>query len=48
MPVEAPALTPALRASRTMADGVRMKTLVTDHERMRAEVESLWQRLGGL
>jgi hypothetical protein len=30
------------------ADGARMKTLVTDYERVRAEVESLWQRLGEL
>jgi ATP-binding cassette subfamily F protein 3 len=29
-------------------DGARAKSLVADYERMRAEVESLWQRLGEL
>ncbi len=30
------------------ADGARARTLVTDYERLRAEVESLWQRLAEL
>ena len=29
-------------------DGVRARKLVTEFERLRAEMESLWQRLGEL
>jgi len=32
----------------TYADGERTRTLMGDYERLRAEVESLWQRLGEL